>query len=53
MARELVTNNADKADILSTAFASVFTGVAVSQIITSSSYENARVDPPVMEEGLV
>ncbi|KAK4807158.1 hypothetical protein QYF61_024278 [Mycteria americana] len=52
-AKKLVTNNADKAEVLSTFFASVFTGVAGPQITRSSSYDNACVNPPVVEEGLV
>ncbi|KAK4806770.1 hypothetical protein QYF61_005566 [Mycteria americana] len=52
-AGKLVTTNADEAEVLSTFFASVFTGVAGPQITRSSSYGSACVDPPVVEEGLV
>ena len=50
---KLVTNNADRAEVLITLFASFFTNIAAPQITGSSIYDNAFVDPPVVEEGLV
>ena len=52
-AGKLVTTNADKAEVLSIFFASIFTDVVGPQITGSSSYDNACVNPPVVEERLV
>ena len=52
-AGKLVTNNADKAEVLNSFFASAFTSIAGPQVTRSGSYNNACVDPPVVEEGLV
>ena len=51
--RDLITNNADKAEILNTSFASVCTGVAGRQVKGSTSYDNTCANLPGMEEGLV
>ncbi|KAK4811373.1 LOW QUALITY PROTEIN: hypothetical protein QYF61_027602 [Mycteria americana] len=50
-AGKLVANNADKAEVLYTFFASVFIGIAEPQITGSTT--TTRVDPPAVEEGLV
>ncbi|KAK4806136.1 hypothetical protein QYF61_001059 [Mycteria americana] len=58
-AGKLGSNNADKAEVLNTFFASVFTSLLAGvkprqpQITGSSSYNNTCVDPPSGEEGLV
>ena len=50
---KLVTYNAEKAEIVNSFFASTFTDMVGPQVTGSGSYNNASVDPPIVEEGLV